>query len=262
MSDIMITIPAGSSTRLLTKDKFCTTNIVVKASAGGGGTVSGTRYITANGVYDISQYATVSVDVPIPEGYVKPAGNFNIATNGSYNIADYSSVSVNVPSSSANSDKAAIALIEGNKDGYSGMTALPDGLTEIKGSCFYNSNIAITAIPDTVTRINSYAFGNCDRMRLSALPSSLTHLEDDAFTGCDNIYVSEIPAGVTYFGNHFPTKAGTVTFKGTPTTIATDAFFSVGTFAVKTINVPWAEGAVAGAPWGATGATINYNHKG
>lgn len=29
-----------------------------------------------------------------------------------------------------------------------------------------------------------------------------------------------------------------------------------------TINVPWAEGEVAGAPWGATNATINYNYTG
>jgi hypothetical protein len=26
--------------------------------------------------------------------------------------------------------------------------------------------------------------------------------------------------------------------------------------------VPWAEGAVANAPWGATNATINYNYTG
>ena len=29
---------------------------------------------------------------------------------------------------------------------------------------------------------------------------------------------------------------------------------------VKTVNVPWAEGAVASAPWGA--ATVNYNYTG
>ena len=31
---------------------------------------------------------------------------------------------------------------------------------------------------------------------------------------------------------------------------------------LTTINVPWSEGEVAGAPWGATGATINYNYTG
>jgi hypothetical protein len=31
---------------------------------------------------------------------------------------------------------------------------------------------------------------------------------------------------------------------------------------ITTINVPWAQDAVANAPWGATNATINYNHVG
>lgn len=43
-------------------------------------------------------------------------------------------------------------------------------------------------------------------------------------------------------------------------TIATDAF--EGCTNLTAINVPWAEGAVANAPWGATNATINYNYTG
>jgi hypothetical protein len=50
----------------------------------------------------------------------------------------------------------------------------------------------------------------------------------------------------------------TLTFKGTPTSISNKAFSSCSK--LKTINVPWAEGAVANAPWGATNATINYNY--
>lgn len=49
-----------------------------------------------------------------------------------------------------------------------------------------------------------------------------------------------------------------ITFEGTPTTINGNAF--TGCTNLLTINVPWAEGAVANAPWGATNATINYNY--
>jgi hypothetical protein len=35
-----------------------------------------------------------------------------------------------------------------------------------------------------------------------------------------------------------------------------------GCTSLTTINAPWAEGAVSGAPWGATNATINYNYTG
>lgn len=44
------------------------------------------------------------------------------------------------------------------------------------------------------------------------------------------------------------------------TYIAADAF--EGCTNLITINVPWVEGAVANAPWGATNATINYNYTG
>ena len=51
-----------------------------------------------------------------------------------------------------------------------------------------------------------------------------------------------------------------LTFEGTPENIGASAF--AGCNNLTTINVPWAEGAVANAPWGATNATINYGHTG
>jgi hypothetical protein len=51
-----------------------------------------------------------------------------------------------------------------------------------------------------------------------------------------------------------------LTFKGTPTSIDSTAFKNCTN--LTTINVPWAQGAVSGSPWGATGATINYNYTG
>jgi hypothetical protein len=51
-----------------------------------------------------------------------------------------------------------------------------------------------------------------------------------------------------------------ITFKGTPMSIDSNAFASCSN--LLTINVPWAEGEVSGAPWGATNATINYNYTG
>ncbi len=48
-----------------------------------------------------------------------------------------------------------------------------------------------------------------------------------------------------------------VTFKGTPKFIELDAFSFCDN--LTTINVPWSEGEVENAPWGAINATINYN---
>ena len=49
-----------------------------------------------------------------------------------------------------------------------------------------------------------------------------------------------------------------VTFKGTPNTIPATMFD--GCTNLLDIYVPWAEGAKANAPWGATNATIHYNY--
>lgn len=70
-----------------------------------------------------------------------------------------------------------------------------------------------------------------------------------------------IPKGVSLvgseaFGNCYSLTE--VTFKGTPATVTFNSFS--GCESLTTINVPWAEGGVASAPWGAKNATINYNY--
>lgn len=52
-----------------------------------------------------------------------------------------------------------------------------------------------------------------------------------------------------------------ITFKNKVDSIGATAF-SGATNTALVVNVPWAEGAVANAPWGCTNATINYNYTG
>lgn len=53
-----------------------------------------------------------------------------------------------------------------------------------------------------------------------------------------------------------------ITFKSKVDVIHNRAFYNVGTAQACVVNVPWAEGEVAAAPWGLTTATINYNYTG
>lgn len=76
------------------------------------------------------------------------------------------------------------------------------------------------------------------------IPASVTQIDALAFAHCSNLK--------------------TVIFKGTPTSIDSSAWYStfLGCTNLTDIKVPWAEGAVSGAPWGAANATIIYNYTG
>lgn len=112
----------------------------------------------------------------------------------------------------------------------------PAAWTIVDRTCFFMcSALAITRIPDTVTEIKDSAFMN-------------TGLTDIDIMGSCNV-------GWGAFGKCQNLK--TVKFHSVNTTI--DAYAFRDSTAVTDIYVPWASGAVAGAPWGATNASIHYN---
>ena len=102
------------------------------------------------------------------------------------------------------------------------------------------SGLTTYSFPDGTTKIEDYAFSGCSNLELTELPKSITSIGQNAFASCTNLK--------------------TVTFKSTPEEIADSAFSNCSN--LTTINVPWASGAVAGAPWGATNAVIHYNYTG
>jgi hypothetical protein len=113
------------------------------------------------------------------------------------------------------------------------------------------------------TKIRNSAFYDCSKLALTSLPAELTIIGNSAFYGCSNLALTSLPAGLTSieavaFKNC--TGLSSITFEGTPTSIHSSSF--EGCTNLTTINVPWSEGEVANAPWGATNATINYNYTG
>ena len=97
-----------------------------------------------------------------------------------------------------------------------------------------------TNFPQNITIIGSYAFYYYTGLTSITIPDSVTSISPYAFRDC---------TGLT-----------SVIFKGTPTTL--DAYaFHYCTQSTLHIYVPWSEGAVTGAPWGARNATIHYNYN-
>ena len=141
------------------------------------------------------------------------------------------------------------------------LTSLPEGITSIGSEAFHTSNLALTSLPEGLTTIGSSAFQNCTNLALTSLPEGITSINSFVFFNCTNLALTSLPEGITSIGHYAfgsCTNLKSLTFKGTPTTISSSAFEYCNN--LTTINVPWSEGAVSNAPWGATNATINYNY--
>lgn len=84
--------------------------------AGGGGTVVDpviqSLEVTENGTYTapngVDGYSPVVVDVPIPDGYIVPAGTKEITENGTHDVTQVASVEVNVPTGGTSEDLNAV----------------------------------------------------------------------------------------------------------------------------------------------------------
>lgn len=116
-------------------------------------------------------------------------------------------------------------------------------------------------IPTGITEIGESAFSMCTNLISVTLPEGLTNIGICAFEHCGLTSI-DIPSSVTTIYNYAfgDSNLTSVTFNGTPTVVLEDAFLSCSN--LTSIKVPWAEGAVSGAPWGATNATITYNYTG
>lgn len=136
---------------------------------------------------------------------------------------------------------------------------IPNGVEKIGRSAFKNTRITSVRIPDSVISLGVQAFYDCRTLSSVTIGKGVTILPNQVFGHCSFTSVI-IPEGVMELdGNTFYecTSLKTVIFNGTPSSINTDAFLHCTS--LKDIYVPWANGMVAGAKWGATNATIRYN---
>lgn len=154
------------------------------------------------------------------------------------------------------------AAIERNEN--KPVTKIPAGITSIGNHAFREcTNMALTELPAGITSIGEYAFYRCFDLAITSLPASLTSIKKNAFQNCGNLAITSIPAGVARIEASAFQSCGNlekITFEGKPNYLHNLAFYYCAN--IHTINVPWAEGEIAEAPWGATNATINYNYTG
>lgn len=139
---------------------------------------------------------------------------------------------------------------------------IPSGITTIGWGAFQAcTKLTTVVIPKGIQKLDTSSFSGCNSLETVDLPNTLLDIWNNAFSGCSKIASIIIPANLNnlYYGA-FQSCTGLtcVTFKGTPKFVASSVFNRCTNLTI--INVPWVEGEVANAPWGATNATINYNY--
>lgn len=140
---------------------------------------------------------------------------------------------------------------------------LPNSIVEIKDWAFYNTKLESIIFPENITEVSNCLFHSCKNLTMNSLPEHITKIGGSAFNDCVSITEFTFHDKISHISYSFQNCTGltTVTFKGTPVKISSGdiaAFKNCPN--LTTINVPWSEGEVAGAPWGATNAIVNYNY--
>ena len=80
---------------------------------------------------------------------------------------------------------------------------IPDGATEIKRGCLggtHGMHLRSIRIPDSVTKIDDYAFSRSG-LRSISLPPGITEIPDGLFNQCSKLTDVRIPDGVTRIGD-------------------------------------------------------------
>ena len=127
---------------------------------------------------------------------------------------------------------------------------------------FLGSNLTSIDLPSIETMGGS-SFSGLNNLISVTLGENLTTIPGNCFNGCTSLQELTIPAKVERVEDFVVTMASklkSITFKGKPTYVSRLAF--VNTNSLTDIYVPWEEGEVASAPWGASNATIHYGSTG
>ena len=114
-------------------------------------------------------------------------------------------------------------------------------------------------IPSGVTSIGGWAFSGCTALTSVTIPSGVTSIGDCTFSDCTGLTSITIPSSVTSIGGSaFSGCTGltSITIPNSVTSIGSGVFWNCTR--LTDIYCGFAEGAVSGAPWGASNATIHY----
>ena len=128
--------------------------------------------VIENGTYAASEgvdgYSPVTVNIPIPDGYIQPSGTLEVTENGAYDVTEKAEVVVNVESGS-DSNEEADALIDVIQN--DAVDFENDRITKVgQYALAYKTNLKSISLPNLKTS-NTRVFANCDSLISLSIPN-------------------------------------------------------------------------------------------
>ena len=190
------------------KAKFATTDSVINALE----VFENGDYNAPNGV---DGFNPIKVNVPIPDGFIKPEGTIDITQDGEWDVRNFEKANVNA---SGAVGEQLVALIDGT------ITEISNGaVTNIQPYSFYQRRSLVSASFPNVTTLGDHAFSSCSKLTsvnipklktvsASAFASSMLEnidlpevksIYDNGFSNCNNLRNANCPMLESVGGNAF-----------------------------------------------------------